>query len=92
MEDCETNEERHLIENIQSLNVKEIEKPIYGETAKIPEKGKDLDIDLIWKAKKVMLFLDCNYDSYQLAQESGWKCYCTRKGFDVEEFINQIKE
>ena len=44
----------------------------------------------MWKDKQVMLFLDESYEDYLIACKSDWKCFCTREGFDIHEFINVI--
>lgn len=38
-----------------------------------------------------MLFLTDSAEDYEIAQKTGWKCYCTKEGFDVEEFLERIK-
>ena len=91
LEDCETSEEKHIIQDIIDLDKKNIAKPIYGESAKIIETEEEFDIDLLWKSQRTMLFLDENYESYQIAQKTGWNCYCTRKGFDIDEFMKLIE-
>jgi hypothetical protein len=91
LEDCETTEEKHLIKDIVALNRNNIAKPVYGESAKIVETGEEINIDLVWKQQRIMLFLDANYESYKKAQKIGWNCYCTTHGFDIEELLEQVK-
>ena len=40
---------------------------------------------------KVMLFLADNYEDYIKAKNAGWKCYCTKEEFNIDEFVKQIE-
>ena len=90
-EDCYTDEEQHLIAEIKSRNIVNIVKPIYQQTVKILETGEKIYTDLIWRSKKVMLFLDENRDSYEIARKTDWYCYCTSEIFDIDEFLERIQ-
>ncbi len=91
LEDCETSEEQDLIKEILALDKMNIAKPIYGESAKIIATNEEFDIDLVWEQEKTMFFLDANYESYRIAQKTGWNCFCTRNGFDIEELMRLIE-
>lgn len=90
-DDCESSEEKEIINKLKEYNLVCKSKPIYGETCILLELNEEVYVDLLWKDKKVMLFLDENYDSYVEAQKTGWKCYCTRNGFDIDSFIRDIE-
>ena len=90
-EDCYTDAEQHLIAEIKSRNIVNIVKPVYQQTIKILETGEKIYTDLIWRSKKVMLFLDENRDSYEIARKTGWYCYCTSETFDIDEFLERIQ-
>ena len=92
LEDCDTEDEKEVINEIKKMCEKNIAKPIYGEKARLSEKDKEFDIDLVRKDRGIMLFLDANYDSYEIAKQTGWNCYCTGIGFDITEFIKCIEE
>ena len=68
-----------------------IVKPVYQQTIKILETGEKIYTDLIWRSKKVMLFLDENKDSYEIARKTGWYCYCTSETFHIDEFLERIQ-
>lgn len=90
-DDCYTDTEQRLIEEIKSRNIVNIVKPVYQQTIKILETGEKIYTDLIWRSKKVMLFLDENKDSYKIAIKTGWYCYCTSETFDIDEFLERIQ-
>lgn len=91
MEDCEYDNEKNIIDQLANSYVKKIEKPIYGEDIEIIETGKRMPVDLIWKASKVMLFLNEGYEDYLEAKKTGWSCYCTKEKFDINEFLEKIE-
>jgi len=91
LEDCCTTSEQQIIIAIKKQNVEHILKPFYRQSVKIIETEEKIYPDLIWKDKKIMLFLDENKDSYEIAKKTGWHCYCTAEPFDVEEFLGRIK-
>ena len=90
LEDCD-GEDQQIIEQIAEQCPKNIEKPWYAESVRIIETGEEIYADLMWKGKKVMLFLAENQDGYKKAACLDWKCYCTAEGFSVEEFIKNIE-
>ncbi|MBR7179095.1 MAG: DEAD/DEAH box helicase [Oscillospiraceae bacterium] len=90
LEDCD-GEDQQIIEQIAKQCPKNIEKPWYAESVRIIETGEEIYADLMWKGKKVMLFLAENQDGYEKAACLDWKCYCTAEGFSVEEFIKNIE-
>jgi hypothetical protein len=53
--------------------------------------GEEIFADLMWKDKKVLLFLGENQDAYEQAAILDWKRYCTAEEFSVEEFIKTIE-
>ncbi len=68
-----------------------ISKPWYGESINIVETNEEICVDLIWKEKKIMLFLSENIEDYQKALKTDFHCYCLAEDFDVDEFILQIE-
>lgn len=93
LEDCETNEDIRVIQKIirKSQNLK-IEKPIYNGGIKNLNTGEKIYSNEMWKNSKVMLFLSNNYDEFLKARKTGWKCFCTKEEFEVEEFLKMIGE
>ena len=90
LEDCD-DDEYSIIQQLLEYSDIEIEKPVYRESVMIIETQERFFADQIWKEKKVMLFLTDSAEDYEIAQKTGWKCYCTKAGFDVEEFLERIK-
>ena len=68
-----------------------ISKPWYRESIKIIETGEEIFTDLIWKDKKVILFLSENIEEYQKAKVTDFNCYCLSEDFDIDEFISKIE-
>lgn len=91
LEDCGTDDEQWLVAEIRNRNIENIAKPVYRQTVKILETDERIYTDLIWRSKKVMLFLDENKDSYEIAQKTGWYCFCTSEMFDIDEFLERIQ-
>ena len=90
LDDCE-DDEAELIQQIIERKADNIAKPIYRESAVIIETQKKIFVDQIWPEKKVMLFLTDSADDYEIAKKTGWYCYCTKYGFDIDEFISRIE-
>ena len=90
LEDCDDDEYSIIHQLLEHSDI-EIEKPVYRESVMIIETQERFFADQIWKEKKVMLFLTDSAEDYEIAQKTGWKCYCTKEGFDVEEFLERIK-
>ncbi len=90
LEDCDESEES-IISSIIQLGKDNIAKPIYRETVKIVETQEKILVDLLWKDKRSMLFLAENYDDYLIAKKTGWNVFCTKEGFDVNEFMSKIE-
>ena len=82
---------KNIIDQLANSYVKKIEKPIYGEDIEIIETGKRMPVDLIWKASKVMLFLNEGYEDYLEAKKQAGSCYCTKEKFDINEFLEKIE-
>ena len=91
IDDCE-DEDIEIIDKIKANCPNEIAKPWYREAIKVVESDEKIFPDLLWKEKKVMLFLNENIEEYEKALRTGWHCYCTSKDFDIEEFLNRITE
>lgn len=90
LEDCDE-EESGIIKSILENKDIEIEKPTYRESVVIVETQEKFFVDQVWKNKKVMLFLTNSADDYEVAKKTGWLCYCTKLGFDVDEFLKKIE-
>lgn len=91
IDDCE-DEDIEIVDKIKANCPNEIAKPWYREAVKVVESDEKIFPDLLWKEKKVMLFLNENIEEYEKALRTGWYCYCTSKDFDIEEFLNRITE
>ena len=91
LDDCDTNNDALIINEILSRDKANIEKPIYNESVRIVETGEEFFVNLIWKNKKVMLFLEEYQEEFQIASQTGWTCYFTGSGFDVDEFLHRIE-
>ena len=79
------------MKTIQKKCPKNISKPWYKESIKISETGVELFTDLVWKEKKVILFLGENEKSYKIAKETDFDCYCLSEEFNIDEFISKIE-
>lgn len=90
LEDCDE-EDRAIVEGIAQRCPATIAKPWYAESLRVVETGEEIYADLMWKDKKVMLFLSENQDEYQKAAKLDWQCYCTAEEFSVDEFIRSIE-
>ncbi len=47
-------------------------------------------VNLLWKDKKVMLFTEDNKDSFDLAQNCGYKCFILDNSFNIALFVKTI--
>lgn len=92
LDDCFDDSEIALIEEAKEKSPDCISKPYYNKTIVIEETGEEFVPSLFWDSKQVMLFLNDAYDDYILAQKTGWDVYCTKDGFDVEEFLRKVGE
>lgn len=90
IDDCSEDEES-LIKIISDKCPQNISKPWYRESIRIIETGEEVFTDLIWKDKKVILFLSENIEEYQKAKETDFSCYCLSEDFDIDEFISKIE-
>lgn len=90
LDDCEEEDEA-LIEALAEKSPERIAGPCYRESMRIVESGEVILADLMWKERKVMLFLAENDDEYKKAVKTGWRCYCTGTGFDPEELLKYIE-
>ena len=91
IEDCDSLEKVIISKLARKTQGKNIEHPIYNEIIINPKNGDEIFVNEIWKDKKVMLFLTENYDDYLKALKTGWKCFCTKEKFDVEELIKLVE-
>lgn len=90
LEDCFKDNEIVLINELKDNTPKVIEKPYYSKTVMIEETGEKFIADLIWIKNKVILFLDNAFDDFILAKKTGWHVYCTKEGFDINEFLEKV--
>ena len=84
-------EEEDILNAIREKCPQNISKPWYGESVKVVETNEEIYTDLIWKEKKVILFLSENHENYQKAKETDFSCYCLNEAFDIDEFISKIE-
>ena len=92
MDDCFDDDEIALIDNVKEKSPENIDRPYYSKTVKIEETGEKFVANLIWDSKQVILFLNDAYDDYVMAKKTGWDVYCTKEGFDVDEFLKKVGE
>lgn len=90
IEDC-GEEEKDILKTILKKCPQKISKPWYREKLKVLETGEEIFTDLIWKEKKVILFLSENVEDYEKAKETEFACYCLNENFDIDEFISKIE-
>lgn len=90
-EDCSSDEEVAIFDEIKNIAKEGISKPIYQESIVIVETATKYSTNLLWKDKKVILFLSENEAEYEVAKLSNWKCFCTSRDFNVEEFVKEIR-
>lgn len=88
---CEE-EEKSFIEKIKNRNINNIEEPIFSENIKILGTNEEIEVNLIWEKKRVMLFLSDYYDEYEKAKKTDWKCYFIKDKFEIDEFLERIKK
>ena len=91
IEDCEDLDFLVIDKIVRKSEIINIDKPIYNEIAQNIDTGEKFMINELWKDKKVMLFLSSNYEDYLKAKKTGWKCFCTKEEFDVNEFMKLIE-
>lgn len=89
-DDCD-DEEVHIVQQLLDSGKDNIAKPIYRETVVIVETQERFFVDQIWSEKKVMLFLRDSSHDYEIAKKTGWHCYSTEQGFDVDDFLARIE-
>lgn len=90
----ELEEEKTLLNTLMQRTDELIncEKPINNGYMKIIEKNEEIQVDLIWKNSKVLLFLMENEENYEKAKNSAWKCFLlTKENFSVTKLIENIK-
>lgn len=90
IDEC-SEEEEDILNAIREKCPQNISKPWYGESVKVVETNEEIYTDLIWKEKKVILFLSENHENYQKAKETDFSCYCLNEAFDIDEFISKIE-
>lgn len=90
IDDC-SEEEEGILKTILEKCPQNISKPWYGESIKVVETGEEIYTSLIWKEKKVILFLKENETGYEIAKATEFTCYCLNEDFDVDEFISKIE-
>ncbi len=93
LQDCSENE-KPVIEDIITADIKDIVKPILGEMVTYSDNTIDdsFEVNLIWPEKKVMLFLDGYEEEYQAGKMSDYRCFSTTDNFDAGEFLDSIKK
>ena len=74
------------------MNLSASLKAYYSKTVTIEETGERFTATLIWDQKKVILFLNDAYDDYLLAKKTGWDVFCTKDGFEVNDFLEKVGE
>lgn len=67
------------------------EKPIYSGMVKTDSNDELLNVDLIWKNSKVMLFLQENISNYKKLKSGDWKCFIIEEGSVPIELISSIR-
>ena len=90
LEDCFDDDETALISNVKEQSQEEIARPYFSKTVKIEETGEEFVASALWDEKKVILFLNDNYEDYLKAVKTGWDVYCTKEGFDISEFLGKL--
>ena len=90
LDDCEDNE-IEIVKEIAKRCSGNIAKPIYHESFVIAETGEKVYTDLIWPEQKVIFFLEESEEDYDIALKTGWSCYCTVKGMDINGFLKKIE-
>lgn len=92
MDDC-SDDELPIIEKLMKMCPENISKPFYGEQISFPEfdRNEILSVNLIWKEKRTMLFLQDNIDDYYKAKSSGWNCFLVGEDFDYSGFLKLIE-
>lgn len=90
-EDCDDDEILIIEKLVRKSEGRNIDKPIYNEVVKNADKNEEFMVNEIWKNKKVMLFLTSNYEDYLKAKNTGWKCFCMKEKFDIDEFLKLIE-
>ncbi len=90
LDDCDE-EEEDIVKIILEKCPQNISKPWYGESIKVIETGDEIYTDLIWKEKKVILFLGENAEGYEKAKGTEFSCFCLNKNFDIDDFISKIE-
>ncbi len=92
LEDCFEENEIRIVTQLKEKSPSSIERPYYNKTVTIKDFGKDFFVNIFWKKAKTMLFLNDEVDSYNIAKESGWNCFCTAEEFDINELLSKIGE
>lgn len=85
-------EEEIIFEKLIDASMeKPVEKPKYGGSITIVDTDETITTDLLWPKSKVLFFVKYNDDEFSRAQKTDWRCYCTSKEFDINEFITAIR-
>lgn len=90
-EDCDDDEILIIDKLVRKSEGRNMDKPIYNEVVTNTDKNEEFMVNEIWKSKKVMLFLTSNYEDYLKAKNTGWKCFCMKEKFDIDEFLKLIE-
>lgn len=90
LDDCDE-ADLDVVNKIIAECPKNISKPWYLESVKIVDTDEKITADLMWKDKKVMLFLSEGKDDYERSKSLGWNCYCTVDNMDIKEFLGKIE-
>lgn len=89
--DCDENEYSTIKRIAKKTEKTNIEVPIYNEEIVNLDTNEEFWVNEVWPNRKVMFFLSDDYDQYLIAKKTGWKCYCTKEKFNIDEFIKQIE-
>ena len=89
MDDDATEKDKEVIESILGRGNPSIVKPIEGEIGEFDD-GDSIEINLLWKDKKIMFFMDDYYEEYLKAKKTDYQCYSVTEGFNVDEFLKSI--
>ena len=91
MERCCDDEAVILEKIIRKLKGKDIEHPVYNEKIINEDNKETFCVDELFKNGRVMFFLADNYKEYLKAKKYGWKCFCTKEVFEIDEFVSSIE-
>lgn len=83
---------KEMLENSEFL-FENKEKPTIDCSFTVGIGSETYNSDLLWRRSKVMFFTTENKDGYEIALESGWKCFLSvDEEFELNKLKNAIKE